>query len=795
MQKIVKVGLVASLLCSTQLGLLQARAEEHAPVKKELRAGYSEASVSVENKVGTQVDQEWEDVTYRVVEDKAIITGLSQQGANTSDLALTIPATIDGLPVTEIGDGAFGAYPGPKYSNLKQVDFSQATNLKKIGASAFDSCDNLSGELNLPAGLTHIGEGAFWGCKGFSGELNLPAGLTHIGEGAFWDCKGFSGELNLPAGLTHIGECAFLSCDRFSGNLKLPASLTSIGKYAFADCSGFSGNLKLPASLTSIGWSAFYNCSGLSGEVVIPSGVSTISANVFHGTSISAVQFVEPSQLTSFTGNLQSYSNLKTVAFPQSLTDLTGEPVPAMFNTSSITTLIFTNPTAPTLTDNPFVNIENSGTLYYPRDATTYNQGSFGTPQLDHWDFEEFDPVTDLTDLPERLTAGVPVTIEEKIESADPSTKAVNYELLDAPVGVSYDPATKRLSASQAGTFKMRAKVTDSTVTDHETGTTPQVIYVKDFTVTVEPKPAPTFRAVTSITALPTKMTAGETLKLTGKVNPSNATNKKLTWKLAAQQAGVTLVGDQLTAEQAGEVKLQAIVKQGTSQTTDFVQDFTVKVDPAAVKYTMNFTTDGNGKLVGETKLEVTENELLPGDKIPTPQANEGYIFSRWVDETGATIANFAEIKVTKDTTYRAIFRKVAQPVKTEVLHRLYNPNSGEHFYTLSTPEKDHLVTQGWQYEGVLGSAAEKGEAVYRLYNPNVGDHHYTTSAQERDHLASLGWQTEGTAFASGGEQDVFRLYNPNAVAGAHHYTQHATERDQLANVGWHTEGTGFQLY
>lgn len=38
---------------------------------------------------------------------------------------------------------------------------------------------------------------------------------------------------------------------------------------------------------------------------------------------------------------------------------------------------------------------------------------------------------------------------------------------------------------------------------------------------------------------------------------------------------------------------------------------------------------------------------------------------------------------------------------ETYEMHRLYNPNSGEHFYTRTHSERDHLVDIGWQYEGI----------------------------------------------------------------------------------------------
>ena len=34
-------------------------------------------------------------------------------------------------------------------------------------------------------------------------------------------------------------------------------------------------------------------------------------------------------------------------------------------------------------------------------------------------------------------------------------------------------------------------------------------------------------------------------------------------------------------------------------------------------------------------------------------------------------------------------------------MYRLYNPNSGEHFYTASVSERNNLYDLGWHYEGV----------------------------------------------------------------------------------------------
>ena len=133
--------------------------------------------------------------------------------------------------------------------------------------------------------------------------------------------------------------------------------------------------------------------------------------------------------------------------------------------------------------------------------------------------------------------------------------------------------------------------------------------------------------------------------------------------------------------------------------------------------------------------------------------------------------------------------------IETTPMYRLYNPNSGEHFYTGSIEERDNLVVAGWIYEGVAWNAPVKtGDPVYRLYNPVNPDHHYTMSAEERDNLVAAGWIYEGVAWNSASPSNLpqYRLYNPNALTGIHHYTGSIEERDNLVAVGWIYEGIGW---
>ena len=132
---------------------------------------------------------------------------------------------------------------------------------------------------------------------------------------------------------------------------------------------------------------------------------------------------------------------------------------------------------------------------------------------------------------------------------------------------------------------------------------------------------------------------------------------------------------------------------------------------------------------------------------------------------------------------------------ETVEMHRLYNPNSGEHLYTGSVVERDLLKGYGWHYEGVAWNApVSGGTPVYRVYNPNSGDHHYTSDETEREMLVDLGWIYEGVAWNSVSEVGIplYRLWNPNADCGSHHYTGSVDERDMLVNVGWIYEGIGW---
>ena len=144
---------------------------------------------------------------------------------------------------------------------------------------------------------------------------------------------------------------------------------------------------------------------------------------------------------------------------------------------------------------------------------------------------------------------------------------------------------------------------------------------------------------------------------------------------------------------------------------------------------------------------------------------------------------------------YCGVHRETVETRKVHHMLRMYNPNTGEHFYTGSEEERDMLVTAGWNYEGVAFTfPANTGAPVHRLFQPSTGEHLYTMDEEEKDRLLSEGWNYEGIAFNSAYDTEAVqhRLYNPNTTVGAYHFTFSLEERDNLIAAGWWYQGIGW---
>lgn len=139
----------------------------------------------------------------------------------------------------------------------------------------------------------------------------------------------------------------------------------------------------------------------------------------------------------------------------------------------------------------------------------------------------------------------------------------------------------------------------------------------------------------------------------------------------------------------------------------------------------------------------------------------------------------------------------VPQYTYTIDVYRLYNVKTAEHYYTRDAAERDRMVADGWNYEGVAFKApGDDGVPVYRLYSPVSRYHHYTYSKAEIHDMIDDGWIFKGFAWYSARNAEaavpIYRLFSRHLHIGVHHYTASAEERDIIVKEGWRYEGTAW---
>ncbi len=167
-----------------------------------------------------------------------------------SDL-VNIPAQINGVDVTAIGNGAFQTK-----SNITIVRIPETVT--SIGSMAFYGCKKLNSVV-IGENVTTIGAKAFNSCTALTG-INLK-NVQLVGEYAFYGCTALE-ELYCGNALKVVGKNAFNKCTNLTF-IKMCDTLLYIDDYAFAGCAGIT-SLKFPNQLGYIGNSAFKGCTALS---------------------------------------------------------------------------------------------------------------------------------------------------------------------------------------------------------------------------------------------------------------------------------------------------------------------------------------------------------------------------------------------------------------------------------------------------------------------------------------------------------------------------------------------------
>ena len=272
------------------------------------------------------------DFTYKLNDDgSAIITRYSGSAA-----ALTIPSSLDGHTVKQIGSYAFG-----KNTTLTSVSIPETVT--ELEYSAFTGCTSLTA-VTIPGGLTKagsLGNGAFSGCSAlttvqfgsgltsipealFEGTglktITLPESVTSIGMWAFADCAKLE-QVSFPASLTSIDGCAFENCTALTA-VTLPKRLTELGNDVFENCSALK-SVWIPKSLTNIngfGDGCFAGCTALT-DITFETGITKIADHQFDGSPIKSITI--PGTVTTI--GMSAFSdcaNLTAIDLPTSVTEI-----------------------------------------------------------------------------------------------------------------------------------------------------------------------------------------------------------------------------------------------------------------------------------------------------------------------------------------------------------------------------------------------------------------------------------------------------------------------------------------
>jgi len=168
-----------------------------------------------------------------------IITGYTGRGGN-----FAVPATIQGIQVTEIGEEAFYSY-WSMISNITGVQLPEG--IRKIGDRAFYGSAITT--ITIPDSVTDFGSDLFGGSK--ISSFTFPQGLIaskKIPDSMFFQAFDLN-SIVIPEGIEIIGYSAFCGCSLTS--VTLPSTIKEIGRSAFRDCPELT-NVIVPESVTSI---------------------------------------------------------------------------------------------------------------------------------------------------------------------------------------------------------------------------------------------------------------------------------------------------------------------------------------------------------------------------------------------------------------------------------------------------------------------------------------------------------------------------------------------------------------
>jgi len=251
-------------------------------------------------------DGDW---SYIVSNNQATIFEYTGSGG-----AVTIPSSIDSIPVVKIGYDRHPVFPthdpDGEVINTSVTSVLIPNSVTSIGDNAFTFCFGLT-TLTIPDSVTSIGNGAFGACISLT-SVTIPNSVTSIGDIAFQGCISLT-SITIPNSVTSIGIGFFNGCTSLT-SVTIPNSVTSIGSYAFSNCTSLT-SITIPPSVNWIGEYVFANCIRLT-RAIFKGNAPFAPSSSFAGTNTQILYYPETSGWSS---GLADRPTIKVVVGPPSV--------------------------------------------------------------------------------------------------------------------------------------------------------------------------------------------------------------------------------------------------------------------------------------------------------------------------------------------------------------------------------------------------------------------------------------------------------------------------------------------
>ena len=189
-------------------------------------------------------------LTFEIRNEEAILTGYEGE-----DKKLTIPAEVEGMPVTRIGNGSFSS------SVFREITIPEG--VRQLDRKAFYFCSNLK-KLTLPGSVEVVGDNVIYECEaleevvltGESSAISVKDGVLFSADGKtlIKYPNGRGRFYEVPEGTEIIGYAAFMDAQLVE--ITFPETLREIDNFAFENCDKLR-EILLPDSLVRIGAGAF----------------------------------------------------------------------------------------------------------------------------------------------------------------------------------------------------------------------------------------------------------------------------------------------------------------------------------------------------------------------------------------------------------------------------------------------------------------------------------------------------------------------------------------------------------